>query len=56
MVDIENRTWRTDFQRCVGEASLKEILKSIDRLGYRLVAASQDGDAYTVFFLRPRNG
>lgn len=46
----------TDFQRCVGEASLKEVLTSIDRLGYRLVAASQDGNAYTVFFLRPRAG
>lgn len=46
-------TWVTDFQRCVGEASLKKILRGLDRLGYWLVAVSQDGDAYTVFFKRP---
>ena len=52
----EHLVFCTDFQRCVGEASLKEILVGLDRLGYKLVAVSQDGDAYTVFFRRPRGG
>ena len=48
--------WVTDFQQCVGEASLKEVIAGIDRLGYWLIAVSQSGSTYTVFFRRPRCG
>lgn len=49
-------TWVTDFQHCFGDDGLKKTLSGIDRLGYWLVAVSQDGDAYTVFFKRPVDG
>lgn len=52
----EPKHWVTDFQSCVGEASLKAVLSGMDRLGYQLIAVSQSGDAYTVFFKRPVNG
>lgn len=48
--------WVTDFQQCTGEDGLKKILSGIDRLGYWLVAVTQNGEDYTVFFRRPRNG
>lgn len=52
----EKPKYVTDFQHVTGEASLKEILTGIDRLGYHLISVCQNGDTYTVFFRRPRNG
>lgn len=52
----KQQNWVTDFQSCVGEASLKAVLSGVDRLGYHLISVCQHGDTYTVFFKRPVNG
>ena len=45
-----------DFELCVGGQELKETIALINNAGYHFIAATQEGDTYTVFFRRPMNG
>lgn len=45
--------WVYDFERCADVEKLKKIVDYINRHGYDLISACQDGTgAYTVFFKR----
>lgn len=43
-----------DFELCVGFRELKETVRQINENGYALVAVTQNGEGYTVFFRRNR--
>lgn len=54
--DIPNpfkKPFMYDFQLCPDYDSLSAVLNELTCLGYALLAVSQDGAAYTVFFRRP---
>lgn len=45
-----------DFERCCGDDELCRLMEYLNKNGYPVIAACQNGENYTVFFRRPAHG